>query len=499
MIRRKVQRLLVFAGICAVTAAGCGVQKRAENGEAAYGDAVEVENTADDGVVQIMGTVKQELEPWQEAYLSYLRQDSHTEDYIGYQLIYLDDDEIPELVEIGFCEEKGARIVNYSEGKACVTQLTGREFTYIEKENLLCDTGMYYYRYDRVYRIVDGELTVTQQGYYGCEWNGEKVDQEEYADKLEQAYDFAKARPGYATGKYLSAGKMIKLLSEPWAKGEDNVYRGEKDNGKAASESAGGIAGQDHKSQTVSMTDTGYGVRGSVLEETEENEEELPLLVWAETIEQGGVLYRVSFERNSLLYKKPNTLCGLMADYSLTVKDMAGDVVSRLQFINQPVTYEEAYWIEDISGDGYEDLVFCIRDERVDLSEQVSLRFFVWEENEERFCTVDSMFVVNDPVWNGEESALMVKGQNTAYTEYKGNAMYRFTDWEEQGVWYWKKIETFESSENEEAGEWYDDDPQNRRFYLSSREWKMETFTIDRPRGLGKSTYQKYVRVASGK
>lgn len=79
-------------------------------------------------------------ESWPQAYIDYLAHDSDIAGQNGYVLIYIDADEIPELVEIGADEATGCRIINFSDGAAHVTQLNRLYFSYIERENLLCNS-----------------------------------------------------------------------------------------------------------------------------------------------------------------------------------------------------------------------------------------------------------------------------------------------------------------------------------------------------------------------
>ena len=79
---------------------------------------------------------------------------SDTEGQQGYTLIYLDNDDIPELVEVGKSEASGVRIVNYSNGSVHVNGLSRLYFTYIEGKNLLCNSdGLMDSYYDYIYLI----------------------------------------------------------------------------------------------------------------------------------------------------------------------------------------------------------------------------------------------------------------------------------------------------------------------------------------------------------
>ena len=170
-------------------------------------------------------------EPWQQAYIDYLTSESDVEIQDGYTLIYLDADEIPELVEVGDCEAVGCRIVNYSDGAVHVAQLNRLYFSYIEGENLLCNSeGNMDNYYDLVYQIIDGELTLVAEGYYGAEdnsnvqfdeegnpiyryvWEGVEMSKEEYMKALNSIYDTSRAKTGHIYGESHSVDEMIALL-----------------------------------------------------------------------------------------------------------------------------------------------------------------------------------------------------------------------------------------------------------------------------------------------
>lgn len=166
---------------------------------------------------------------WQQAYIGLIRNDQVRGGYEGYDLIYLDDDEIPELVEIGYDEATGCRLIGYYDGGLFVTQLNRLYFTYLEREGLLCNSeGNMDNYYDLVYRLENGSLTLIDQGYYGAEdnsnvqfdengepvyvyeWNGTKMSREEYERELNAVYDTKRAKE-YAYPAS-SAEEMIEKL-----------------------------------------------------------------------------------------------------------------------------------------------------------------------------------------------------------------------------------------------------------------------------------------------
>ena len=105
---------------------------------------------------------------WQDAYLAYLdehKEEAGTEDV--YSLIYVDGDDVPELViNTGF-EAGGCRILTYHGGLLDVLQTARLHFTYIENENLLNNSeGNMGYYYDNVYTIHNGRWVNIFSGEY---------------------------------------------------------------------------------------------------------------------------------------------------------------------------------------------------------------------------------------------------------------------------------------------------------------------------------------------
>lgn len=88
------------------------------------------------------------------------------------------------------------------------------------------------YYYDLVLTLQDGQLVLTDQGYYGAEdnsnvqfdengeriyqyqWNGNQVTKDEYAKELNAVYDQSKAVPCYNWNELYSAEELIAELSK---------------------------------------------------------------------------------------------------------------------------------------------------------------------------------------------------------------------------------------------------------------------------------------------
>lgn len=168
---------------------------------------------------------------WKQAYLDHL-QSLDPGEWTGYQLIYVDGDEIPELAKIGISEATGSAIVTYGDGTLHETRMMRLYFTYIEKGNLLCNAeGNMDRYYDLVYLLKEGRLTQIAAGYYGWEddsrgkfdangvpvyqykWNDTVMSETEYEKALNEIYDTSKAKPGYEWDHLLSLEDVIQKIN----------------------------------------------------------------------------------------------------------------------------------------------------------------------------------------------------------------------------------------------------------------------------------------------
>lgn len=180
---------------------------------------------------------------WRAEYLSYLEGTKSSE--ATYSFIYVDDDEIPELVVDTGIEAGGCALVTYHEGKGTDEFYTSRlNFQYMERENLVnnADGNMGDY-WDIIVSIVDGKWECIAQGTHRekwedggvvfdkdgnaeeiYDWNGESVTQEEYEAALASCFDsdravnpsryyvYEDARSLLLTGETSSAGHRYELV-----------------------------------------------------------------------------------------------------------------------------------------------------------------------------------------------------------------------------------------------------------------------------------------------
>ncbi len=212
----KKQMLFPMIGmllLLSVSCAGEKVQQTEEKGETAGQDkpADETEEAAEGEQISVLEDEEQdqavfrEPEAWEQAYLEYLDTLQYGES-CTYSLIYVDEDEIPELVIDAGYEAGGCRILTWHEDRLDMLQTNRLNFTYVEKGNLLCnsDGNMGYY-YDLVYTIENGKWKNIGEGIYtfgedGIQqdengdfiyeysWMEQPVDQSEYERQFHAIY-----------------------------------------------------------------------------------------------------------------------------------------------------------------------------------------------------------------------------------------------------------------------------------------------------------------------
>ena len=195
----KIRKTLSLALLCLLLC-GCGREPAP--------DAVPKDDTPPEVTDTARSPASDDAE-WKQAYADYLSERRDENYPYRYALIYLDDDEIPEIIDMGSCEAEGTRILNYSGGEVHETQLRRLYFSFIPWENLLLNRegNMGHYTAD-IYSIIDGKMTVISSGTqdetdephtpdengefeikYNYTWNGESVSAEEYEAALGAAFD----------------------------------------------------------------------------------------------------------------------------------------------------------------------------------------------------------------------------------------------------------------------------------------------------------------------
>lgn len=195
----KLKKILPVALLCLLLC-GCG-SNPAPDASATLSPAPEAASAADPVSSPSAGS------EWKQVYSDYLSNYSDNNYPYRFALIYLDDDDIPEIADVGSCAAEGTRILNCSNGEVHETQLRRLYFSYIPRGNLLLNNegNMGYYS-ATIYSIIDGKMTVVGSGTqeqssdppefdengevkYNYTWNGTPVTAAEYEAKLGEIFD----------------------------------------------------------------------------------------------------------------------------------------------------------------------------------------------------------------------------------------------------------------------------------------------------------------------
>lgn len=147
---------------------------------------------------------------WKQAYRDYVQKNAN--DWDKFSLIYVNDDDVPELAVSTGAEAGGCQILTYTGSSVDVLQTYRLAFTYAQRENRLSNSaGHMDYYHDYVYEIQNGcwmrvaygecagykEGWSEAQGRYICEnyvWNGRETTMEAYLDAYARVYPQQRAK-----------------------------------------------------------------------------------------------------------------------------------------------------------------------------------------------------------------------------------------------------------------------------------------------------------------
>ena len=149
--------------------------------------------------------------------------------FVKMALIYVNNDNIPELVVFGEYESEGCIIYTIGKNNKVKKLVTSRlNFKYVKKGNVIdnCDgSGGYYY--DKIYKIKNGKWKLVAEGSYEIDsddywsdnpdyiykWNGKTVSKAAYKKKVAQYISAKKATKVKSKSKK-SYNKMMKYLKK---------------------------------------------------------------------------------------------------------------------------------------------------------------------------------------------------------------------------------------------------------------------------------------------
>ena len=172
------------------------------------------------------------MQDWQAAYAEYIDKLEWNQNNT-YSLIYVDDDDIPELVIDTGVEAGGCQILTFYNGEIDLLQTDRLNFYYMEKKNLInnSDGHMGYY-YDYIYSIVNGKWVYVTGGewtetmgdddwVYQYEWEGKKVGENTYEQKVNAVINVEQA---IVPEQYYILEEMLSLLRTGDCKSRGHYY-----------------------------------------------------------------------------------------------------------------------------------------------------------------------------------------------------------------------------------------------------------------------------------
>lgn len=219
--KRIIPVFLYILVISGVTLCACSTQKNTESSSK-----IETTTTAQPATEQITTaeiTVKEQTtetsnikeqetaapvteniqnDSWKQIYLDYINNLSNS-DYYEYALVYVDEDDIPELYMHGKQRPMSSELCWAYNDEVYSQWLMIDGFEYIEKENLFFSTGVQSgVQGDFVYKINGIEATQIHQGtasrlIQGQErfiWNGEDVSEDEYNSLRAEVFESSKVK-----------------------------------------------------------------------------------------------------------------------------------------------------------------------------------------------------------------------------------------------------------------------------------------------------------------
>ncbi|MCL2696394.1 MAG: hypothetical protein FWE69_08745 [Clostridiales bacterium] len=183
------------------------------------------------------------LPAWKQIYIDYINEYEREHDVVKpeYSLVYINDDDIPELFIQGVDRAEGSTLCVFDGDRLNAVYLEADPgFSYIERASIFHDQGGHMDRYyDIVYRIQNNQIVTMHAGRFGWEddtviqvdedgnvvkvdeydyflyyyfWNGTQVSESEYAENLRLAFDTAQAKHPY--GKLYSASEIIEQIKK---------------------------------------------------------------------------------------------------------------------------------------------------------------------------------------------------------------------------------------------------------------------------------------------
>lgn len=155
---------------------------------------------------------------WKKEYIDFLNK-LDNDIYAGYNLVLLDDDDIPELLAIGAGRVTPSYLCWVNDGELCEYNKMILQFYYFEKENrFLIRSGFNPSSWDEIDEISDNEITTVSEGVTvsltgqeSYKWNGEETGSlSAYEIALNSEFDTNNAKKADNLESYFEICEQIK-------------------------------------------------------------------------------------------------------------------------------------------------------------------------------------------------------------------------------------------------------------------------------------------------
>lgn len=177
-----------------------------------------------------------ENDGWKQAYIEHLNEicekSNSIKDNAKYCLVYIDSDNIPELVTDYGSGAMGSEVCTYDGSTIKNVQYGQSGVSYLEKQNLFYFTGGHMDVYfDYIYSIENGDFTLVSKGEYGAVnnsqlqfdndgtpiyryiWGGVETDEKEYKKSLKAVFDTDSAIKVYLDGQRYDYDEIISVIN----------------------------------------------------------------------------------------------------------------------------------------------------------------------------------------------------------------------------------------------------------------------------------------------
>lgn len=199
-MKRKYFLILATAVLLIGPLSGCGKEANETDETVTQESLYEEESKESEKNDAAQDDTAGEVPDWLGAYVDYIEGMEDYDSHDSGSFIYVDEDDIPEFV---MYTGSAYIVLTFQDGDVDELQTGQLRFRYIEGKNLICDASGRAGEYaHHVYSIENGKWTCVAEGKfisefrdglqfnrYFFEWEGEKVEEELYWDRLHQVFD----------------------------------------------------------------------------------------------------------------------------------------------------------------------------------------------------------------------------------------------------------------------------------------------------------------------